>query len=415
MKLLSKYNRVNFITAIIILLATSVTYYFIIRSVLIKQIDNDLKVEEQEIQDYVKEKKALPDAANYKDQKVIFKKEGFVNFEKKIVSGAVRNAAENENEPVRILTFPIVLNKVVYKATVIKSQAESEDLLKVIVMVTAAIFFLLLIVTLLINRFLLGKLWQPFYQTLEQLRFFNINNPKPLTLTETTIAEFRQLNSSVLEMTKHVNHEFEALKSFTDNASHEMQTPLAIINSKLDVLLQTATEKQAAQLQAIYNATGRLTKLTQTLLLLTKINNDQYNLQTKVDLTQLLDNKLKQFEELIKARNIHLKYEREQVFININEELIEILLNNLLSNTIKHNYNEGYIHCKLTSQKLLICNSGLALTFEKNNVFDRFQKGNLSDGTGLGLAVAREICDNSGLHISYDTDKFEHTITVSFN
>jgi signal transduction histidine kinase len=414
-KLLSKYNRVNFITAIIILLSTSVTYYFIIRSVLLQQIDTDLKVEEQEIYDYIKEKNALPDATNYKDQEVIFEKKQYLNFEKKIVSGAVHNAAENENEPVRILTFPIVLNNVVYKATVIKSQVESEDLLKVIVMVTAAIFFLLLIVTLLINRFLLGKLWQPFYETLEQLRVFNITNPKPLMLTETTIAEFRQLNSSVLEMTKHVNHEFESLKSFTDNASHEMQTPLAIINSKLDVLLQTATEKQSAQLQAIYNATGRLTKLTQTLLLLSKINNDQYSRQTKVDLTRLLDNKLKQFEELIKARNIHLKYEREQVFININEELIEILLNNLISNTIKHNYNEGYIYCKLTSQKLLICNSGFALSFEKNNVFNRFQKGNSSDGTGLGLAVAQEICENSGLHISYNTDKLEHTITVSFN
>ena len=415
MKLFSRYNRVNFITAIIILLCTSVTYYFIIRSILVQQIDKDLVVEEQEINDYIKEKKTLPDATDYKDQEVIFEKEKYANFEKKVVSGTVYNQTENENEPVRILTFSVKVDGFVYKATVIKSQVEAEDLLKVIVMVTAAIFSLLLIVTLLINRFLLAKLWQPFYQTLEQLRFFNINSPKSITLPETTLDEFRQLNSSVAEMTQRVNNEYEALKSFTDNASHEMQTPLAIINSKLDVLLQTATEEQAAQMQLIYNATGRLTKLTKTLLLLTKINNDQYNLQSKVDITRLLDSKLMQFEELITARNIHLKYEQEQAYSNVNEELIEVLFNNLLSNAIKHNYNEGYINCKLTNQKLLISNSGYALTFEKSDAFKRFQKGDLSDGTGLGLAVAKEICENSGWQISYNTNKCEHNITVTFS
>ena len=412
MKLLSRYNRVNFITAIIILLATSVTYYFIIRSILVQQIDKDLKVEEQEIHDYIKEKKTLPNPSDYKDQEVRLEKENLANFSRKIVSATTHNSAENEDEPVRVLTFPVEVNGLMYKATVIKSQVEAEDLLKVIVKVTAAIFLLLLITTSLVNRFLLTKLWQPFYQTLEQLRSFNINNQKSVTLPETNIDEFGQLNASVTEMTKHVNHEFEALRSFTDNASHEMQTPLAIINSKLDVLLQNTTEKQAEQFQAIYDATGRLTRLNHTLLLLTKINNDQYNLQTKVDLTSWLDNKLKEFDDLIKARNIQLKYECEQVYIHMNEELVEILLNNLLSNAIKHNYNNGYINCKLTKQKLLICNSGAALTFDEKNIFKRFQKGNLSKGTGLGLAVAQQICENSGLQISYHTAEPQHVITI---
>lgn len=414
MKLLSKYNRANFITAIITLLSTSVIYYFIIHSILITQLDKDFKVEEQEVFDYVKENKTLPNPTNYKDQKVIFEKEKSLNFKRQIVSGTVYNAAEDEIEPTRILSFPITVNGILYKAKVIKSQVEAEDLLQVIVLATAAVFLLLLIITSLINRFLLAKLWQPFYQTLWQLRSFHINSAKPLTLPETTVTEFSELNSSVSEMTKRVNYEYEALKAFTDNASHEMQTPLAIINSKLDLLLQTSTEKQAEQLQAIYDATGRLTKLNQTLLLLTKISNEQYKQQAKVDLTRLLDNKFKQFDELIKARNIQLKYEREQVYININEALIEIMLNNLISNAIKHNYNDGFLHCKLTAHKLVFCNSGAPLSFEKENIFRRFQKGDLSKGTGLGLAVAHEICENSGMQISYDNNNHEHIITVSF-
>jgi len=413
-KLLSKYYRANIITAIIILLSTSIIYYFIIRSVLIQQVDEDLKVEEREIHDYVKENKSLPNATDYKDQEINFEKENGINFQRNIVSGTVHNSAENEDEPVRILTFPVEVNGVMHKATVIKSQMEAEDLLKVIVKVTAVVFLLLLILTSLINRFLLAKLWKPFYHTLEQLRLFNINDPKPLTLSETALSEFSQLNTSVTEMTKRANNEYEALKSFTDNASHEMQTPLAIINSKLDILLQTSSEKQAEQLQVIYNAIGRLTKLSQTLLLLTKISNYQYKTHAKINITTLVNNKFQHFEELLKGRNIQFTYEHEQVFIDINEELIEIMLNNLLSNAIKHNYNGGYINCSLTPEKLIICNSGPALTFEKNNIFDRFQKGDQSEGTGLGLAVAQEICKNNGLKISYNTCDFEHCFTIDF-
>lgn len=414
MKLLTRYNRANIITAIIILLVSSAAYYFIIRSILIQQIDKDLKVEEQEINAYVKENNSLPKSSQYKGQGIRFERAKQQDIKREISTSTISDAEKDEDEPVRVLNFPIEVNGVLHKAIVIKSQVEAEDLVKIIVMVTAAIFFLLLIIISLINRFLLSRLWEPFYHTLFELREYDIKNSKVLELPRANVNEFNELNMSVTEMTKRVNDDFEALKAFTDNASHEMQTPLAVINSKLDILLQTSDEKQAEQLQAIYNATGRLTRLNQTLLLLTKINNEQYSNQSKIDFEKLLQQKFQQFDELIKGKDIQLDFELTQVYIQINEELADILLNNLLSNAIKHNYTGGCINCMLTPEKFSITNSGQSLTFDAKHIFNRFQKSDHSSGTGLGLAVAKQICESSGLTLTYATSNNEHVFTINF-
>lgn len=414
MRLLTKYNRVNIVIAFFILAVSSISYYYIIRYILLQQIDRDLKVEEQEIFDFVKQNKQLPNASDYKGQAITFEKETANDLKRIIKSSTKLNRLENEEEPVRMLTFPVNVNGVVYEATVTKSQAEAEDLLQLIVIITGGIFLSLLVITSVINRFVLNKLWQPFYNTLEQLKNFNLVNAEPLDLPATNLSEFSQLNTSVSEMTKRVSHEFEVLKTFTENASHEMQTPLAIINSKLDLLLQNTNEKQAEHLQAIYNATGRLSKLNETLLLLTKIENEQYSNRESVNLKTHLEQKFLQFDELIRARNIRLDYQLENLCLSINKELADILLNNLLSNAIKHNHNNGYINCILTHEKFSISNSGSATTFEQSRIFDRFRKSTHSEGTGLGLAVVKQICEKSGVDIAYTYNNNEHTFSILF-
>lgn len=415
MKLLNKYNRANIFTAIIILLASSTAYYFIVRTILLQQLDRDLKVEEQEIYEYIKEKNTLPTASQYKGQVTKFAVAKNRVIKRQLKTSANLNPESKEEEPVRILAFPVRVHGVLYEATVIKSQVEAEDLLELIVLVTGAIILLMLVVISLVNRLLLSKLWQPFYNILLQLRTFDVKNVVTINLPSSDIDEFNELNTSVSIMIERINEEFTTLKAFTDNASHEMQTPIAIINSKLDILLQTATEGQAAQLQAIYNATGRLTKLNQTLLLLTKINNEQFKNQQAINFKKLVEQKLNQFDELINTRKIKLIVEIEDVYININEELAEILINNLLSNAIKHNFNDGYIKIHLNQKYFSIINSGPDLTFDKKQIFQRFQKSSHSTGTGLGLAVVKQICESSRLAIEYTSNVNEHIFTITFS
>ena len=288
MKLFSRYNRVNMLSAVFILLISSLSYYVIIRNILIRQIDNNLKVEEEEIMDYVGKNKILPNESSYKGQEIRFKKTNAI-VKKHFESTVLASDTTQHKEPVRQLLFPVNVNGQFYTAIVRKSQEETEDLIRLIFFVTAVIFILLLLIIAFVNRFLLFRLWQPFYNTLQQLSSFNVNDAHSMRLASSNVDEFNELNTSVIKMADRVTNEFDSLKSFTENASHEMQTPLAVINSKLDLLIQHSNESQTEQLQAIYDSVRRLNKLNQTLLLLTKIDNRLYNLSEEIDFKKLLD------------------------------------------------------------------------------------------------------------------------------
>lgn len=413
MRLLNRYSRVHIITACIVLLVSSVAYYFIIRTILLEQIDKDLKVEEQEILDFIKVNNSLPHASDYKYQQIRFEVLKDSGYFREIVNIHEYDVKDNEYEPYRRLSFQVKAGGIFYKAIVYKSQVETEELLRLIMIITATVFFVLFILMFIINRFVLGKLWQPFFNTLSELKKFDLHARQQLNLTQSRIEEFEELNQAVSQMTNKVSKEYESLRNFTDNASHEMQTPLAIIRSKLDLLIQTSHESQAEQLQAIYNATGRLARLNQTLLLLAKIENQQFSREI-LSLKTLLERKFLQFDELIKARSISFDYELEDVCINMNKELADILLNNLLSNAIRHNHEGGTIQCVLRLNKLSILNSGLELTFDEVDIFNRFQKSNHSKGSGLGLAVVKQICDASGLSIAYFYRNEKHIFDITF-
>ena len=413
MKLLNKYNRVNIVSAIFVLLISSLSYYIIIRNILIKQIDKDLQVEEQEIKDYVARNKSLPIESSYKGQAIRFTS-STTAVKRRFDSSTLIDSVTKENEPIRQLIFPVGWSATMYKATVIKSQTEAEDLIQLIFLVTAGVFILLLLIVAFINRLLFFKLWQPFYNTLQQLPSFNVNDPHSIQLANSNIDEFNELNTSVLKMADRVTTEFNSLKSFTENASHEMQTPLAVINSKLDLLIQHSTEGQGEQLQAIYDSVRRLNKLNQTLLLLTKIDNRLYTLSEEVNFKKLLVDKLQQLEDLVQARQIKVNTNLAGVSIKMNYDLADILVNNLLNNAIKHNIQGGSIHCVLSEDCLIITNTGVPISFNEKAIFERFQKGANSDGTGLGLSVVKQICIASNFTVEYSYKKQLHTIKLLF-
>ncbi|MDB5190551.1 MAG: sensor histidine kinase [Segetibacter sp.] len=414
MKLLNKYSRAHIITACIVLLVSSAVYYFIIRSILLKQIDKDLKVEEQEIIDFINANKSLPHASDYKHQQIKFEVLRDKKQFRETINTIEFDEREKEYEPYRRLSFPVEVKGVRYKAFVYKSQVETEDLLRLIMILTATIFIVLSILMFIINRFVLRELWQPFFNTLSQLKNFDLHTHRQLILSKSSVEEFEELNKSVFLMTEKVSNEYESLKAFTDNASHEMQTPIAIIRSKLDLLIQSAHESQEDQLQAIYEATGKLSKLNQALLLLTKIDNHQFGNPKNIKFKRLIEEKILQFDELLKAKDLKLTHNLSDVCIKMNSELADILLNNLFSNAIKHNFPGGRIECILNENKLSVSNSGPQLSFDKMKIFERFQKRNNSDGIGLGLAVVKEICDASGFTIAYLYADRQHTFNVMF-
>ena len=417
MKLAVKYNRVALFASIIILVMTGVVYYTVIHFILTDRLDKDLAIEEDEIAAYVKTYRKLPLAGNFKDQKVAFQLISSPEApERKFFNTTYYNESENKKEPGRSLLTFLDVNGQPYSITITKSRVEAEDLVRIIFMITLGVTIVLLVTMMLINRFLLRNLWRPFYTVLKQMKAFNLANQDEIVADETNVDEFRELNLAVAAMSARVKQDYKELKTFTDNASHEMLTPLAVINSKLDTLIQTETftNVQGELIDDIYLAVNRLSRLSQSLLLLAKIENNLIADQEFVNLKELIEQKIRQFQELIQAQGILLSQELAYKEANMNRYLADILINNLLSNAIRHNYSGGEIIVQLNDRMLSVSNTGNAEKLS-DQAFERFYKNASSEGMGLGLAISYQICALYGFNLTYGFREGKHVFLIAFN
>ena len=417
MKLLSKYYRVNITATIIVVLVSSVFYYFLIHQVLLEQLDDALQVEEQEITVHVKQNNSLPQPSYYHDQQVIFF-ELTGPVDRKFSTVKIYSNEEKEYITTRQLIFSIKVADKTYKVNILKSQEETEDLVKLILLITLIIVLLLLIILFLVNRFLLSRLWKPFNSTIDELKKFNLSGKEKPQLKDSSINEFKELNEAVTIMAGHVSREYNTLKVFTENASHEMQTPLAVINSKLDVLIQdeSINEQQMNQLQGIYQALDRLSKLNYSLLLLTRIGNNQFTQTENIPLDKVVKEKLIQFEELTESRRLKVTTDITPAIICCNKELLDILLNNLLNNAIRYNLENGEIFILVSTNKMVIANSSSIPALDEKLVFQRFYRHNdtQQEGNGLGLSIVKQICSVAGFSIEYLYQDSRHQFHIHF-
>jgi signal transduction histidine kinase len=417
MKLLSKFNRVNVLTTVIVLLLSGLCYYYLISAILIHQLDKDLKVEEQEVKDFVKQNNRLPEPSNYKDLRELFVPSDSALIHR-FSSIDMYDKAHHEIISYRQLQFSILVAGKGYNVLVRKSQRESEDIIELILKVTIVLLLLLLVTLFVVNRFILNKLWKPFNTTLGQIKHFNLSGRNTARYEKTSIDEFNELNTAVSLMTSRVSQDYNEIKSFTENASHEIQTPLAIIKSKLELLSQSENlkEEQMNTVQSIYEAVNRLSKLNQSLILLTKIDNQQFNENEEVNLSTLINNDLSYYEELIAAKNISLtKSIEENVKVIMNETLASILISNLVTNAIKHNIDKGSIAINLLNKQLTISNTGVPLDCDPMELFERFKKDKVtSESLGLGLSIVKKICERYHYKVSYSYFNF-HIITINFS
>lgn len=219
-------------------------------------------------------------------------------------------------------------------------------------------------------------------------------------------------------MAQRVNREYNALKTFTENASHEMQTPLAIINSKLDLLIQgeNINEQQMRQLHSIYNAIERLSKMTQSLLLLTKIENNQFSNTEKIMLDNTIKKKMLQFEELMAHKKLTVIADIHPLTIDCNSALLDILLSNLLNNAIRYSNENGILSVTLKNKILSVINSSDSIALDEQEVFKRFYRNtdNKQEGNGLGLSIIKEICNKAGYDVQYYYRELHHEFTIQF-
>ncbi|MEI6945885.1 HAMP domain-containing sensor histidine kinase [Paraflavisolibacter sp. H34] len=286
---------------------------------------------------------------------------------------------------------------------------------RIMVLAILALTVLPAVLLYLITRHLLHLLWKPFHTILDELKRFDPRAPEPIRITPSSTDEFNELGAGVQLMTLKMIRDYQSLKEFTDHASHEMQTPLAVMNSKLDLFIQAPclTELQLLHAQAIYEAIGKLSRLSRGLLLLTRIENNQYAEEQWVNIGELVQKKMADLEGVVQTKGLTLAPHLEPIRVRMNRQLAEILLNTLLGNALRHSHKGATILVGSKDDRFWVSNSGRA-PLDADGIFRRFYRSQQSDGTGLGLAIARQICHRYGFLLNYEFLDHRHHFSVKF-
>ena len=404
-------------SSVVIFLLASVAFYMLLRFVLINQVDEDLKIEEHEIEMYVEKFNALPEAMPIKDQRIYYVPVSKHSPERAFLNIYGNDSNENKNVRFRQLKFFIIVKGQWYRVSVEKSLKETEDISRSIIIISLSTIIAMLAAGFLINRLLLRKLWQPFYTSLSQMKKFRLGQAQHISFKKNNIDEFNDLNKTLEQSIESAEKEYRQLKEFTENASHELQTPLAVIRSKIDVLIQdeNLSESQSHLLQSAYEAIQKLARLNQSLLLLNKIENRQFSETSVLDIEQLIEQKLIYFKELLSVKNITVSVKLQKVRKRMNIALADILLNNLFSNSIKFTPDGGKINIMLSESFMIVSNSAENGSLDPMKLFNRFYKGEKStEHHGLGLSIVKQICLVSGFSIGYRFTSGEHNFEILF-
>lgn len=416
MKLSDHYNKASIVTTISVLLAGGVIYFFAITYISRVQLDRDLTEEIDEVKEYINSNRRLPTQVEFDEDITTFIKTDQPAFKRRYFDTVYINPKEKKQEEGRAVEDIVILIGQPYKVIITESREGTEYLIQIIALITLVLMIGLLVALFIINRYVLRGLWKPFYSTLNELKGFKITESSGFDLQNNKVDEFTELNQAVQIMSERVKHDFQHLKHLTENASHEMMTPLAVITTKLDTLIQDETLNPAHYelINDIYIAAGKLLRLNQTMLLLVKIENNLIEGNEILRLDNLIREKLIQFQELLNAKHITVSEKLIEKEIFASKYLADILLNNLFSNAIRHNTPNGLQFITLTPGKLIFQNTGIPKALHAETIFDRFQKGSQSEGTGLGLTIVKNICNLYNWDVRYYFDQSLHTFEIIF-
>jgi signal transduction histidine kinase len=418
MELLKKTIRSYFLVSVIILLVAIPIFYLTLKKLLVKNIDEDLIATKTLLIP------RLRNVAANKGQGGVLYRNYDIQYEKTHSSGSgdsistveVSDSFSNELIQQRLLTSQFIVNKESYRLKIKISMADKNSLMRRIAGVAVIMLFLLLLGLLIINKVLSKKIWRPFYNTLLGLHEYRVDRQPALHLEKSSVKEFNDLNKAIEQLTQRDYQAYISQKEFAENASHEMQSPLAVFQSKLELLMQTKplNEEQASLIEDLANASERMARLNKSLILLTKIENNQFLEKETVSLEGILKKLKQQYEFQIDQKSIQVEFQVEKdIEIEANRTLTEILISNLLSNAIRHNVQNGRIVLSLRTNELVVQNSGKPYSLDVQKLFQRFQKDSFDSGSiGLGLEIVKKICDLNHYSIKYQYINQLHTFSV---
>ena len=423
MRLLQVSLRSLLLYSLILVLISIPISIFSIRQIINEEVDESLALHTNQFIKHIKNYEYLEDLEldlriwDQLSYDIVLTPSDSMSTGQRYETVSMYDSIEHELHPFRTLSSTIIIKDKPYLLTIKMSLVDNDELVMALGIVQVILIILLAAGLLLLNRSLSRKLWKPFYNTLNQLKAYELDKSESIQPEKTNIIEFDDLNKTVSHLTDRNRKVYLEQKEFIENASHELQTPLSIFQSKLDNLMQIPglTEAGAATILDLEETAQRMARLNKNLLLLSKIDNDQFNEVEEIDLSALANKLLSNLKPMADIDDISIQASISPVSIKANSTLLEVLLTNLFHNAIRHTNANGKVNVSVTDKVLTVTNTGNPLKMSKEKMFERFSKeGNGENSSGLGLAIVKKVCDTYQFEIAYNFQDGVHTFSVTF-
>ncbi len=415
MKLLQQTNRYYLTISVILFTLTGVALYILMSVISRNEINEKLNETKAQVVEHLQNRQGMP--VLYPVVEV----EAVASAGKPYINDTlIYDPLENEYEKYKQEVFYQNINGKRYKIILRRSKKENRALILAVSLSIIVILLFLFAALFFMNRYISKKLWTSFYQNLETIKHFSLTpDPSPVQLISTNIQEFKELNKAIESLSEKVVSDYRVLKEFTENASHETQTPLSVIISRLEMLLQSGdlTDTQVKNIYPAYKAAKQLSSLNQNLLLLSSIEHERYTDTKPLDLQKILQTQLDSLSGFKEAKHLSIAFNKPETktIINGNHFLTEVMISNLLKNAVMHNTENGKIRITLTGKMLILENTGKPLSGKPEDMFERFHKADYSKRSpGLGLAIVRQICRNFHWDVNYTYAAGIHSLKINF-
>ncbi|MGL5683400.1 MAG: sensor histidine kinase [Marinifilaceae bacterium] len=421
MKLSILYRRYSLVTLSIVLLLGMLSDYMIFKYVIYDSADHTLIEFRDNIELHLRQHDTLVLADNPHLTSSIITARLLPPTSTREISffkdTLIFNPYKNEKVVYRLHTFNIKNNSgdKNYLISLAQSTVDTEELIFASIISLISILLLYIIVSVIINKWFVRVLWRPFYTLLRQMSSIDLTYVQLLTPVKTRINEFNELYVTVNRMLVRIENDYMAMKEFTENAAHEVQTPLAVAKGKIEMLYddKLTPDERHEILTGINKAIDKVTRLNRSILLMAKIQNDLFTGKTPIDLMAQLTQQLAALEDLIELKQLDIKIDGNAFDIDINPTLSELLISNILTNAIKYNIKGGYIHIENKGNKIQISNPYYN-QIPDTDLFQRFTRStDLKEATGLGLAIVKSICNKTDLHVSTNITTKVFTLIIS--
>ena len=416
MNLVTKTNKYYIIFFILLFPLMVAVDYYLIRYIVNKEVDNILDHESERINFHLTEKGKLPPSKYIYNVSPVKKGADVPGKHKDTL---IYEAYTDKLIPYRTYEFTTLVNSQNVKVSLKHVLLEMNELIIWLFISTTLIILLLVTGLFFINQAIYKWAWKPFFENLSKLTDYDITKKDPVYLEASNINEFEKLNKIATALMKQVKRDFQNLKEFNENISHEIQTPLAIIRNKMVLLLesQNLKKKELQWVQAVYQETNKLSKIGKSLTLISRIENQEFTGLDDVDVGIIIDNIIGNMEEMIKFKNLKTTVQiNHPVKLKCDQILANILFTNLIKNAVQHNKVNGAVEIVLNEEKFEIINTGEVSQIETSQLFNRFQKGDTTTKSlGLGLAITQKISEIYGFKLDYQQQEDKHKISLDFN